>query len=70
MIHYMLLSGYILVICHKNNIVISHVTFMLYRCNETCLLGINCCRRIRLGIISYEIHLLVMKTKSNNSFCA
>ena len=31
--------GYILVTCHKNNIVTLHVTFMLYRRNETCLLG-------------------------------
>ena len=35
----MLLSGYILVTCHKNNIVTLHVTFMLYRRNKTCLLG-------------------------------
>ena len=35
----MLLLGYILVTCHKNNIVILHVTFMLYRRNKTCLLG-------------------------------
>ena len=35
----MLLLGYILVTCHKNNIVTLHVTFMLYRRNETCLLG-------------------------------
>ena len=28
------------------------------------------CRRIRLEIVSYEIHLLVTKTKSDNSFCA
>ena len=34
------------------------------------VLVIYCCRRIRLGIISYEIHLLVTKTKSNNIFCA
>ena len=40
MIHYMLLLGYILVTCHKNNIVTLHVTFMLYRRNKTCLLGI------------------------------
>ena len=39
MIHYMLLLGYILVTCHKNNIVTLHVTFMLYRRNKTCLLG-------------------------------
>ena len=39
MIHHMLLLGYILVTCHKNNIVTLHVTFMLYRRNETCLLG-------------------------------
>ena len=31
---------------------------------------IYCYRRIRLGIISYEIHLLVTKTKPDNSFCA
>ena len=37
----MLLLGYILVICHKNNIVTLHVTFMLYRRNKTCLLGID-----------------------------
>ena len=30
----------------------------------------NCYRRIRLGIISYDIHLLVTKTKSDDSFCA
>ena len=30
MIHYMLLLGYILVTCHKNNIVTLHVTFMLW----------------------------------------
>ena len=36
----MLLLGYILVTCHKNNIVRLHVTFMLYRRNKTCLLGI------------------------------
>ena len=35
----MLLLGYILVTCHKNNIVTLHVTFMLYRRNKTCLLG-------------------------------
>ena len=35
----MLLLGYILVIRHKNNIVTLHVTFMIYRRNETCLLG-------------------------------
>ena len=40
MIHYMLLLGYILVTCHKNNIVTLHVTFMLCRRNEICLLGI------------------------------
>ena len=40
MIHYILLLGYIIVTCHKNNIAIFHVTFMLYRRNETCLLGI------------------------------
>ena len=40
MIHYMLLLGYILVTCHKNNIVTLHVTFMLYRRNKTCLLGL------------------------------
>ena len=40
MIHYMLLLGYLLVTCHKNNIVTLHVTFMLYRRNKTCLLGI------------------------------
>ena len=39
MIHYMLLLGYILVTCHRNNIVTLHVTFMLYRRNKTCLLG-------------------------------
>ena len=39
MIHYMLLLGYILVTCHKNNIVTLHVTFMLYRRNKTRLLG-------------------------------
>ena len=39
MIHYMLLLGYILVTCHKNNIVTLHGTFMLYRRNKTCLLG-------------------------------
>ena len=39
MIHYMLLLGYILCTCHKNNIVTLHVTFMLYRRNKTCLLG-------------------------------
>ena len=39
MIHYMLLLGYILVTCHKNNIVTLHVTFILYRRNKTCLLG-------------------------------
>ena len=39
MIHYMLLLGYILVTCYKNNIVTLHVTFMLYRRNKTCLLG-------------------------------
>ena len=32
----MLLSGYILVTCHKSNIVTLHVTFSR---NETCLLG-------------------------------
>ena len=31
----MLLSGYILVTCHKNNIVTLHITFMLYRRNGT-----------------------------------
>ena len=36
----MLLLGYILVTCHKNNIVTLHVTFMLYRRNKTCLLGL------------------------------
>ena len=36
----MLLLGYILVTCHKNNIVTLDVTFMLYRRNKTCLLGI------------------------------
>ena len=35
----MFLLGYILVTCHKNNIVTLHVTFMLYRRNKTCLLG-------------------------------
>ena len=35
----MLLLGYILVTCHKNNIVTLYVTFMLYRRNKTCLLG-------------------------------
>ena len=35
MIHYMLLLGYILVTCHKNNIVTLHATCMLYRHNET-----------------------------------
>ena len=35
----MLLLGYILVTCLKNNIVTLHVTFMLRRCNETCSLG-------------------------------
>ena len=35
----MLLLGYILVTCHKNNIVTLHVTFMLYRRNKMCLLG-------------------------------
>ena len=34
----MLLIGYILVTCQKNNIVTLHVTFMLYRRNETFLL--------------------------------
>ena len=34
----MLLLGYILVTCHKNNIVPLHVTFILYRRNKTCLL--------------------------------
>ena len=37
----MLLLGYVLVTCHKNNIVTLHVTFMLYRRNKTCLLGLN-----------------------------
>ena len=37
----MLLLGYILVTCHKNNIVTLHVTFMLYRRNKTCLLGMH-----------------------------
>ena len=31
----------------KNNIVTLHVTFMLYRCNETCLLGVYYDRRRR-----------------------
>ena len=44
MIHYMLLLGYILVACHKNNIVTLHVTFMLYRRNKTCLLGMVCAK--------------------------
>ena len=35
----MLVLGYILVPCHKNNIVKLRVTFMLYRRNKTCLLG-------------------------------
>ena len=35
----MLLLGYILVTCLKNNIVTLHVTFMLYRRNKMCLLG-------------------------------
>ena len=35
----MLLLGYILVTCQKNNIVTLHVTFMLYRRNKTCLMG-------------------------------
>ena len=35
----MLLLGYILVTCYKNNIVTLHVTFVLYRRNKTCLLG-------------------------------
>ena len=38
----MLLLGYILVTCHKNNIVTLHVTFMLYRRNKTFLLGKSC----------------------------
>ena len=36
----MLFLGYILVTCHKNNIVKLHVNFMLYRRNKTCLLGL------------------------------
>ena len=35
----MLILGYILVTCHKNNIVKLHVTSMLCRRNETGLLG-------------------------------
>ena len=35
----MLLLGYILVTCYKNNIVTLYVTFVLYRRNKTCLLG-------------------------------
>ena len=37
----MLLLAYILVTCLKNNIVTLHVTFMLYRRNKTCLLGMH-----------------------------
>ena len=36
----MLHLGYTLVTRHKNNIVTLHVTLMLYRHNETCLLGL------------------------------
>ena len=35
----MLLLGYIVVTCHKNIFVTLHVIIMLYRRNETCLLG-------------------------------
>ena len=53
MIHYMFLLGYILVTCHKNNIVTLHVTFMLYRRNKTCLLGNFafkiCCSKMSLN---------------------
>ena len=48
MIHYMLLLGYILVTCHKNNTVTLHVTFMLYRRNnKTCLLGCDVGKKIK-----------------------
>ena len=53
----MLLLGYILVTCHKNNIVTLHVTFMLYRRNKTCLLQI----RLMLETISFTryIHCVI-----------
>ena len=49
----MLLLGYILVTRHKNNIVTLHVTFMLYRRNKTCLLG------IKSKLCTMSINLLV-----------
>ena len=57
MIHYMFLLGYILVTCHKNNIVTSHVTFMLYRRNKTCLLG-----RDKFVIAEAVLNIIVQAT--------
>ena len=64
MIHYILLSSYILVTCHKNNIVTLHVTFMLYRRNETCLLGwyntVYSCIRISKDAASAPLDIVMV----------
>ena len=51
----MLLLGYILVTCHKNNIVTLHVTFMLYPRNKTCLLGIYLWNFLPLSEFSFLV---------------
>ena len=54
---------------NKNCLINNQVTYrQLFRTIRLDVLVIYCCQRIRLGIISYEIHLLVTKTKSENSF--
>ena len=50
--------------------IIGHIYGQLFRTFRFDVLVIYCCRRIRLGIISYEIHSLVTKTVSDNSFYA
>ena len=53
----MLLLGYILVICHKNNIVTLHVTFMLYRRNKMCLVGYDILSMVIITTLSTSILL-------------
>ena len=56
----MLLLGYILVTCHKNNIVTLHVTFMLYRRNKTCLLGLY----TNIQEVKFSIRIILPKVDS------
>ena len=55
MIHYTSILGYILVTCHKNYIVTLHVTFMLYRRYETCLLGNGYPKHLPKGQLRQQI---------------